>query len=1621
MLLVLAFLPHIHAQTLPPTTADDQAGEQAYMSYHGGDIDSIGLSNGALSLKLPFLSYPQRGKLHVSFDLMYHDSQQHQGYLCINAGGKQTCTWTWGYGGVCCKLGVSWAQNLRLHGQSISKVTGSGTQALTWYYSNFALQTPDGTRHPLGNLGTISWTPTSSPCAEGSYVTCEMQSGPFETLDATGWRVNGSLEACPTQPISLGCYVAPSQVIDPDGVIYGNGTLQDPNGNEVTSNTTTITDSLGRQIPLPPTAYSTQVAPTNCPVVQYPPGIAPIAASYAVLWTPPGYNGGTAQYTFCYANIPTTINYFVSPSALLQSIVLPNGQSWQFQYYDSDGTNNFATLSQITLPTGGTISYTYAYAGQYHDSLRQDYGRWVATRTINDGTGPHTWTYTYNDPDLVGGSTTVTDPLGNDVVHTFSFGNQYATYETQAQYYQGSHSSGTLIKTVNTAYSSLNDGSQSNAPLSVVPISVTTVWGSSQGGQTSEVTKSYDAGFSYTDYVAHTGVPGIYGKVVTEQAYDYPTGTSLLRTTSTSYAWQSPNPNYSSYLTNNLIDSIYSVQVKDGGGTQRAYTTYGYDESGLQSSGITEQKVTGETHPGNQTSVHRWLNSGTLTCPGGGSGGSGGYTIANTIYFDTGKIYSASDPCSNSTSYLYSNTYFGAFPTTVTNALNQQSTNVYDFNTGVLTSSTDPNQLVSTYTYDSMSRPLQANHPDNGQDTITRQETTPPFTATLTSTINTTQNKIPLSVFDGLGRVSQTQLTSDPQGIVYTDKTYDVAGRLATVSNPYRGGTDATSSPGITTYNYDALGRKLTETYPDNSVLATAYCGPDTLVTDPTGKWRRSRTDALGRLVEVDEPNAVGATVASTGCPGTGEPIWVTSYSYDALGNLTQAVQNGSHTRTFTYDSLSRLFTSANPETGTIAYTYNPDGPVLTKTDARSITTSYTYDALHRATGVSYSNGDPSLSFTYDGTNCLGLSACQNIGHRTSMTDGAGSESWAYQVDKPNSRSIHREQRTTNSSPNNITKTTTYYLDLAGNVTQLVYPTGRTVNYTHDSADRPSTAADASNGITYATDWKTPPAGTNCTAGAVCYTPQGSVYSMSIGQTTSYNGFNVSETFNNRLQPNEIKAGTALDITYNFVDPVSQKNAGHVYKITNNLASGRSQTFTYDQVNRIISAGTTATTGSACWGYQFTYDAWGNLLSQAGWSPTYNACTQTNMAGVTADGNNHISGLGYDSSGNTLSDGNYSYTWDGESQMKTAAGVTYAYDGDGRRAAKVGSKLYWYGSGGEILSETDASGNTLNDYVFFGGKRVAMVPASGSALYYAEDNLGSSRVMVQSNGTLCYDADFTPFGGEKTQTSTCAQNYKFEGKERDTETQNDDFGAREYSWRFGRWLSSDWSAVPVPVPYANLNNPQTLNLYSMVGDDPESFADLDGHEDAPCGCGGMTAQDYHFMMRDLSQIASYAWAGIKIDASKVANAVGKVFDAATNSGPDYAGPSHIFDSANKAQQNTQQPQTAPKDQSTPANPQGSNYQPNPKHDQPGGDDRKGVSPQPQAGGSLMDQAVQVKSGSSVAVDQSSGKFVVYKTDANGQTHGYETTWKGLRNDQRAALQKAGQVTQKGKIVKPEQK
>ena len=67
------------------------------------------------------------------------------------------------------------------------------------------------------------------------------------------------------------------------------------------------------------------------------------------------------------------------------------------------------------------------------------------------------------------------------------------------------------------------------------------------------------------------------------------------------------------------------------------------------------------------------------------------------------------------------------------------------------------------------------------------------------------------------------------------------------------------------------------------------------------------------------------------------------------------------------------------------------------------------------------------------------------------------------------------------------------------------------------------------------------------------------------------------------------------------------------------------------------------------------------------------------------------------------------------------------------------------------------------------------------------------------------------------------------GKERDTESGLDMFGARYYGSSLGRFMTPDWAAKPIDVPYANFGNPQSLNLYSYVNNNPTTTRDPDGH------------------------------------------------------------------------------------------------------------------------------------------------------------------------------------------------
>jgi RHS repeat-associated protein len=109
------------------------------------------------------------------------------------------------------------------------------------------------------------------------------------------------------------------------------------------------------------------------------------------------------------------------------------------------------------------------------------------------------------------------------------------------------------------------------------------------------------------------------------------------------------------------------------------------------------------------------------------------------------------------------------------------------------------------------------------------------------------------------------------------------------------------------------------------------------------------------------------------------------------------------------------------------------------------------------------------------------------------------------------------------------------------------------------------------------------------------------------------------------------------------------------------------------------------------------------------------------------------------------------------------------------------------------------------------------------------------------------------------------------GKERDSESGLDYFGARYYGSALGRYMSPDWSAKEEPVPYAKLGDPQTLNLYSYVQNNPLARFDDDGHETQTyLGAPGYEAQlenDKH-----ISSTEWKVWGGVGLGAAALSGA-----------------------------------------------------------------------------------------------------------------------------------------------------
>ncbi len=184
------------------------------------------------------------------------------------------------------------------------------------------------------------------------------------------------------------------------------------------------------------------------------------------------------------------------------------------------------------------------------------------------------------------------------------------------------------------------------------------------------------------------------------------------------------------------------------------------------------------------------------------------------------------------------------------------------------------------------------------------------------------------------------------------------------------------------------------------------------------------------------------------------------------------------------------------------------------------------------------------------------------------------------------------------------------------------------------------------------------------------------------------------------------------------------------------------------------------------------------------------------------------------------------------------------------------NKLYWYGANSSPVIETDGAGNFQYRYISFNGMRVSREEANDWVDHYGLDALGNVRYVYGNNGTWDI-SDYYPFGGERAVSSSTNNRYKFTGKERDSESGLDNFGARYDSSSLGRFMSPD------PVIRAGLpldtHDPQSWNMYAYARNNPVNLTDPDGTNYTVCqydqngnkgNCADLTDDQYKQFRQD---------------------------------------------------------------------------------------------------------------------------------------------------------------------------
>jgi RHS repeat-associated protein len=721
---------------------------------------------------------------------------------------------------------------------------------------------------------------------------------------------------------------------------------------------------------------------------------------------------------------------------------------------------------------------------------------------------------------------------------------------------------------------------------------------------------------------------------------------------------------------------------------------------------------------------------------------------------------------------------------------------------------TDPNGNSTTYSYDGRGRITAITTEADG--------TSISYTYTAAGELDsvTAPNgvKYAFSYDETYGRLN---LVEDPLGN-YIAYSYNEQGNRTEVSHFDQSHTRHYWQR----YSYQgptAAGKLWRVINPDNTFAEYTYDTGSNIasVTDPAGRKTTYTYDILKRLTTVTQPGDV-----------------ITRYAYNSQDNLVSVTDAENHATSYTYDDSGRPISTISPDINTISYTYDPAGNLATKTDANGTTVTYTYDTLNRLTAVQPPDSKQIITFSYDeGTN--------GKGHLTGRSDQSGTYHYSYDA-KGN---LIKEEKTIDD----VTFVTAYTYDPAGILAGITYPSGRTVTYVLDAGGSIARVTTAKDGITHTL------------AHDIITLPFGPITQLTYGSGTT-----LARRFDELYRIASISSGSVQNLSY------TREPTGNINAITDNLNPSKSQSFTYDDLYRLVSA------NGPYGNIAYTYDAVGNRLSETadGQTDTYTyeqgANRLRSVEGATPKT------FTYDPNGNTLSENERVYAYNQHNRLSTVSehglGVSeYVYNGKGQRIKKLTqdeTRVFHYDLFGHLIAETDGEGDIAAEYAYLGDQPLAMIgerqvlEVSGEqgaascfvsqtswaaplqqessmqeAIYYIHgDHLGTPRLMTDDTSTVVWKATYKPFGeAEVDANSSITNNFRFPGQYFDEETGLHYNYFRYYHPNIGRYSRPDpshsvqprGSIIPYLTPYL-LNTPQELSLFAYVKGNPLKCVDPDG-------------------------------------------------------------------------------------------------------------------------------------------------------------------------------------------------